>query len=105
MKRIGFKNFRKFADFPVMDLAPITILVGENNAGKSTVVKGILALNDFFNERSPIYVTEEDPSKREEAFVEILKNRKFYFNASYLAHIGTFQRALYNNADLRNLIA
>lgn len=40
MRQIGFKNFRKFADFPLMDLAPITILVGENNAGKSTVVKG-----------------------------------------------------------------
>lgn len=34
MEKIGFKNFRKFADFPSMDLAPITIFVGENNAGK-----------------------------------------------------------------------
>lgn len=46
MKQIGFKNFRKFGYFPPMDLAPITIFVGENNAGKSTVVKGILALSD-----------------------------------------------------------
>ena len=50
MKEIGFKNFRKFEDFPNMELAPITIFVGENNAGKSTVVKGILALSDFLNE-------------------------------------------------------
>lgn len=99
MKQIGFKNFRKFADFPAMDLAPITVLVGENNAGKSTVVKGILALTDFLNERTPFYVTEENPTKREKALVEKLKNVKFYFNSSYLAHIGTFKRALYNNAS------
>ena len=49
MKAIGFKNFRRFANFPSMELSPITIFVGENNAGKSTVVKGILALSDFLN--------------------------------------------------------
>ena len=49
MRQIGFKNFRKFENFPSIELAPITVLVGENNAGKSTVVKGMLALSDFFN--------------------------------------------------------
>ena len=49
MRQIGFKNFRRFENFPALDLAPITIFVGENNAGKSTVVKGILALSDFMN--------------------------------------------------------
>ena len=47
MRKIGFKNFRKFEDFPSINLAPITFFVGENNAGKSTVVKGLLALSDF----------------------------------------------------------
>ena len=41
MRQIGFKNFRKFENFPVIDLSPITIFVGENNAGKSTVVKAM----------------------------------------------------------------
>lgn len=98
MKQIGFTNFRKFAEFPPLDLAPITILVGENNAGKSTVVKGILALSDFLNQNAPIFVREEKQTKMKKAIVEILKNKKFYFNTSYLAHIGTFKRALYNNA-------
>ena len=57
MKQIGFKNFRKFASFPAIDLAPITILVGENNAGKSTVVKGLLALSDFLNGKGISSVT------------------------------------------------
>ena len=32
MKQIGFKNFRKFENFPTMDLGDITILVGGNSS-------------------------------------------------------------------------
>ena len=103
MKQIGFKNFRKFADFPPLDLAPITILVGENNAGKSTVVKGILAFSDFLNEcqnydDEKYFFRYGSNSERKRILKERLKNVKFYFNTSYLAHIGTFKRALYNKA-------
>lgn len=105
MKQIGFKNFRKFADFPAMDLAPITIFVGENNAGKSTVVKGIIALSDFYNkfdEDRFIFsggASLKSVHKKKEIIISNLKNQTFYFNTSYLAHIGTFKRALYNRAD------
>ena len=51
MRQISFKNFRKFKDFPNMELGPITILVGANNAGKSTVVKAILSILDFLDTR------------------------------------------------------
>ena len=40
--KIGFSNFRKFANFPEIDLGDITILVGGNNSGKSTLVKAFL---------------------------------------------------------------
>lgn len=105
MKQIGFKNFRKFDNFPAIDLSPITILVGENNAGKSTVVKGILALSDFFNkfDEDRFFFSGETSSKsaqkKKSLIVTNLKNQKFFFNTSYLAHIGTFKRALYNKAD------
>lgn len=110
MKQIGFKNFRKFADFPAMDLAPITILVGENNAGKSTVVKGILAFSDFLKKGDIIRYGENDPidfsdlshddreARHKREALHYMKGIKFYFNTSYLAHIGTFKRALYNKA-------
>lgn len=105
MKQIGFKNFRRFENFPSIDLAPITIFVGENNAGKSTVVKGILALSDFLNKwrNDDIeFIIEEKEKeskhKRKIAFLNRLKSQKFYFNTSYLVHIGTFKRALYNKA-------
>ena len=106
MEQIGFKNFRKFADFQAMDIAPITILVGENNAGKSTVVKGILAFSDFLNGRHDYQnfykfneFEEVDDDKRKEQVKEMLKSIRFYFNTSYLAHIGTFKRALYYKAS------
>ena len=51
MNRIGFKNFRKFKDFPTIDLGDITILVGGNNAGKSTLVKAMLLMRDFLKSR------------------------------------------------------
>lgn len=104
MKKVGFRNFRRFAEFPVLEFAPITFLVGENNAGKSSVVKGILAISDFINNQSRYSVDlDYDGDKSEKTYkeyiIEQLKNIKFYFNTNYLAHIGTFKRALYNKAD------
>ena len=90
MRQIGFNNFRKFQSFPPIDLSPISIFVGENNAGKSTVVKAILALLDFLNTR----YFEFDRRKEDKSILE----HQFYFNKSYFAHIGTFKRALYNGA-------
>lgn len=116
MSKIGFENFRRFADFPEMELAPITILVGENNAGKSTFVKGLLAFSDFLNSRSALELIrkmreiniESEQNGREVnikgQIKEILKKIPFYFNSTYLAHIGTFKRALYNKST-NNIIS
>ena len=89
MNQIGFKNFRKFKELAPIDLAPVTIFVGENNAGKSTVVKAILSLLDFLNTRVNAI---EDKS---------WVNIKFYFNNSYYTHLGTFDRA-HNNKTSTN---
>lgn len=48
---IGFSNFRRFTNFPEIDLGNITILVGGNNAGKSTLVKAMLLMRDFLKSR------------------------------------------------------
>lgn len=101
MKKIGFKNFRRFEDFPLLNLSPITIFVGENNAGKSTVVKGVLALYDFLkNERFFDYSILDNvyDESRQNNFKKLLRNVKFCFNNNYLAHVGTFKRAINNNS-------
>ena len=46
---IGFKNFRRFDNFPVLELGEITYMVGRNNAGKSTMVKALLLVTDYIN--------------------------------------------------------
>ena len=51
MKSIGFKNFRKFTDFPTIELGGINILVGGNNSGKSTLVKSMLLMRDFLKSK------------------------------------------------------
>lgn len=48
---IGFTNFRRFQNFPEIELGDITILVGGNNAGKSTLVKAMLLMRDFLKSR------------------------------------------------------
>lgn len=106
MDKIGFKNFRKFENLEPLELAPITILVGGNNAGKSTIVKGLLALSDFLK-RDWLLEQDFEFEDIEEGIVmdrmavrrEMLKNIRFYFNANYMTHLGTFKRALYNQAE------
>ena len=46
IQQIGFKNFRRFENFPMMDLSKVNLLVGTNNSGKSTLVKGAILLLD-----------------------------------------------------------
>ena len=100
MRSIGFKNFRKFKELPSIALSPITILVGENNAGKSTVVKGILALNDFLtasmDAQTFARLSREDEARAAKDLVQ--RGIRFYFNSRYHAHLGTFRRALCNEA-------
>lgn len=93
MKQIGFKNFRKFENFPTMDLGDITILVGGNNAGKSTVVKAILLITEFL--KTTAFINEEDKTA-------ILNNR-FYFDKNYYAHIGTVSRAICKDSNNKEM--
>ena len=94
MKQIGFKNFRKFENFPTMDLGDITILVGGNNAGKSTVVKALLLT--FDNMRSMNLSMKNLLS---------IMSPKFRLDANNIhnLHIGEFHRALYNEAKKKEI--
>ncbi len=48
MNKIGFKNFRRFKNFEPLEYRGITFLVGRNNAGKSTLVKALLLIDNYF---------------------------------------------------------
>ena len=84
---VGFKNFRRFEDLPNIPLNGINILVGANNAGKSTFVKGLLlTIDNIKNLRieSPgdIFDNTEIPS--------------FRLDSDHYpdVHIGNFKRAI-----------
>lgn len=46
MKRISIKNFRVFKDKQDIEFKPITLLVGPNNSGKSTIYKSLKLINE-----------------------------------------------------------
>jgi len=48
MNKIGFQNFRRFKNFKPLEYKGVTFLVGRNNSGKSTMVKALLLINEFF---------------------------------------------------------
>lgn len=48
LKGFGLENFRVFKDYTWFDFAPITILVGPNNSGKSSLIKALLLLKDNY---------------------------------------------------------
>ena len=84
MNRIGFTNFRKFREFPPIDLGDITILVGGNNAGKSTLVKAMLLMRDFLKSRI------ESVDKTKNIFSSFVP--QFSFDTEHV-NIGEFYRA------------
>lgn len=48
IKKIGIKNFRVFKEHTDFDIKPITLLVGPNNAGKSSFTKLLLLLKNGY---------------------------------------------------------
>ncbi len=90
MKSIGFKNFRRFHNFPEIDLGDITFLVGGNNSGKSTLVKALLLCAE-----NVITMVNIDPDNR-----EMFSRPKFNFDSKFYSgvKIKSFARALNNNS-------
>ena len=49
LKRISFKNYKLFKEEQELELKPITILIGKNSSGKSSITKLMPLLEDAFN--------------------------------------------------------
>lgn len=47
------QNFRSFVDSGVLDLGPINVMIGPNNAGKSSLLRAIYALQQGVGDLSP----------------------------------------------------
>ena len=91
--KIGFSNFRRFADFPEIDLGDITILVGGNNSGKSTIVKALLLCVDNL-----IFMRMDD-RRHGDSMSPIAFNKplfRFDANEFHDVKIKEFARAIHN---------
>jgi predicted ATPase len=50
MQHIALDNFRVFGSSAAFDLAPVTVLTGKNNSGKSSLIKAFLVLADYLEQ-------------------------------------------------------
>lgn len=48
--KIKFKNYKAFPDFEELELRPITLIIGKNSSGKSSILKLIALLTSMVNE-------------------------------------------------------
>lgn len=96
MKSISFKNFRRFENFPEFKFGDITILVGGNNAGKSTLQKALLLVFDNLK-------TLKKKASAFNIFDDGFSAPEFRFDANQFhnLNLGTFSRALYSGATKR----
>lgn len=92
MNEIGFRNFRRFKELNNLPLGGINLFVGGNNAGKSTVVKGLLLLLDFLKNQK---VSSSN----------LFETPKFRFDGpgAHDVNIDTFNRALYWNSKEKEI--
>ena len=90
---ISFTNFRRFANFPKIDLGDITILVGGNNSGKSTIVKALLLCIDNLR-----LMRMSDRRQKESKSVLSFSKPLFRFDANGIhdIKIKEFARAIHN---------
>lgn len=91
--KIGFSNFRKFANFPEIDLGDITILVGGNNSGKSTLVKAFLLCVDNLR-----MMRMSDRRRKDRNNIFGFNKPMFRFDANIYhdVKVKTFTRAIHN---------
>lgn len=99
MKSIHFENFRRFAKSPEFTFGDITILVGGNNAGKSTLQKALLLV--FDNLRTLKWKRGSANSIFEDGF----QSPQFRFDANdfHDLGLGTFKRSLTRGAKEKSM--
>jgi len=59
LTELRLSNFRLFDDEVIVRFRPITILIGENNAGKSSVIKFLLMLQQSLDPGNPQFLSPE----------------------------------------------
>lgn len=56
IKNVSFKNYKSFKDWQDLEIKPITVLIGKNSSGKSSIAKLLLLIEDSLKTTSEIPV-------------------------------------------------
>jgi len=97
LTNLSIKNFRCFEDFKLKDLKRVNIFVGDNNSGKSSVLKAIEVLNPkFFKEKSH-YLSQ---------ILSLYYQYGSHGNGFIKSHQDIFEEhsIFFNNANIKNKI-
>lgn len=78
LRKIGFENYKSFKNYTELEIKPITVLVGPNSAGKSSIIKllKILAQSTLFPLSNKLLNTKRGP------FITINDTREMVFDYS-----------------------
>jgi len=83
LTELRLSNFRLFDDEVIVRFRPITVLIGENNAGKSSVVKFLLMLQQSLDPGNPQFLRPEGDRVHLGIFSELnnslTKEQKLHF--------------------------
>jgi len=104
LTKIAIKNYRVFKHQTNLDLAPITLLTGPNNSGKSSLIKFLLVLKDTFHK----FQTEKNSRHSPwDFFVSYGEKHAFpdelVFDNKSKHHLGSFEEILSNNNRQKRL--
>ena len=80
--KFGIGNFKSFQDVQEIDIAPITLIFGQNSGGKTSLLQSILSLSQSFEE---------------------ISEGKFQLSGTKI-DAGTFETALNNKAGIHEII-
>ncbi|HEX5155186.1 MAG TPA: AAA family ATPase [Parafilimonas sp.] len=74
LKAFSVDNFRIFKDDEFIDFAPLTILTGKNNSGKSSLIKALRLFSSSLKASSGLTLNFDDPDLKLRSFDEVKNN-------------------------------
>ena len=89
----GIDNFKVFKDLNRFEIKPITVLVGTNSSGKSSLSKGILALKASFEKIK----YQQHNGKKEKEFIRMGETKNLFFQSDL--NLGNFSTCLNNKSN------
>jgi predicted ATPase len=89
LERVSLKGF-KLHEATSLDFAPVSVLIGPNNSGKSSVFQALLALRQACARATPSKGLFLAPAQRQ----EVSERQPFLFSAEQLVDIGEFKDVL-----------